>query len=133
MLIRQPHKIKERDFIKTFAISLKPEYSDWTEEIILDKLENEKGFDINSIIENKYYIVNQNDKKYSEAEDPAEFDRRYTETDEVIPVIEDDNERISRLERTVNKQTKDIKSNIDDIEAIAEGVQELAEIIGGGE
>ena len=34
MIIRQPLVINDRDFILTFAISLKSQYSDWTEETI---------------------------------------------------------------------------------------------------
>ena len=90
MLIRQPLKIENRDFILTFAISLKNEYSDWTEADVLDKLEN--GIDIEYAVENHYYIINQVNQKYSEAYDPAEFGRTYTETDIPIEPVEESDE-----------------------------------------
>lgn len=82
MLIRQSLVINDKDFIKTFAISLKSQYSDWAEAYILDKLE--KSIDIEYAVENHYYIINQANQKYSEAYDPAEFGRIYTETDEIV-------------------------------------------------
>ena len=98
MLIRQPLTINDRDFILTFAISLKSEYSDWTVEDALNKLKD--GDNIEYAIENHYYIVNQDNQKYSEAYDPIEFkdERIYTETDEKIDIEPVDTDAVQKSE-----------------------------------
>lgn len=66
----------------------------------------------------------QTGNEYSEAIDVENAGNTYTETENPIPVS--DEGRITRIEERQNAAEQDIEAN-------AEGIQELAEIIGGGE
>lgn len=90
MIITEQLTINEKQFTKTYAFNLKPEYLNWTQEKILtaiaesDNIKSEYyQFNIDNIIEKRFYIE-RDGVQYSEAIDPSEFGRTYTETD--IPV-----------------------------------------------
>jgi len=73
----------------------------------------------------KNMMIERDGIRYASADDFAWQERNYTETDEPIPPVpETDRERIEKLESQVSQNNADIEAN-------AEAIQELAEIIGG--
>ena len=70
------------------------------------------------------FKIERDGKTYSSADDWAWQEREYTETDIPIELREPDNARLTALESTVAQHSEDIEAN-------AEAIQELGEILGG--